>query len=167
MKNNNKKTTEVNKNSDLKNEEVVKEKSNNNNIEVKLSLNEKGQIVPNFPEGFNSNQRMKQIQIFKVRKGTKEETMKIAYSEQSPKKSFEAYKNGQKGGQPSVRTTGVHKAIEEELKKGNEVKVEIKPVEEGKTPREQADEELNKYKEANGKCPDWNKQKNKDKWNKK
>ncbi|MDL0114277.1 hypothetical protein NYG88_03135 [Campylobacter felis] len=167
MKNNNKKTTEVNKNSDLKNEEVVKEKNNNNNIEVKLSLNKKGQIVPNFPEGFNSNQPMKQIQIFKVRKGTKEETMKIAYSEQSPKKSLEAYKTGQKGGSPSIRTIGMHEEIKKSLEKGNKVIVEIASVEKGKTPKEQANEELKKYKETNGKYPDWNKQKNKDKWNKK
>ncbi|EOC5006428.1 hypothetical protein ACI4X5_001316 [Campylobacter upsaliensis] len=138
-------------------------KNNSHNIKVELSLNEEGHIVPNFPEGFKYNQKMKQVQTFKMNG----ETKKIAYSEQSPKKSLEAYKTGQKGGSPSIRTTGMHEEIKKSLEKGSKVIVEIASVEKGKTPKEQANEELKKYKKTNGKCPDWNKQKNKDKWNKK
>lgn len=111
-------------------------------IVVKLELNEKGEIIPNFPDNFNSKEKMKQVQEFLVNGDTK----KIGHSEQSPKDSLNAFKNGQKGGSPSIRTKGMHEAIKKELEKGNNVEVILKQVEKGKTPKEQSDEAIEEYK---------------------
>lgn len=132
-----------------------------NKIIVELVLNEKGHIVPmSFPEGFNYNAKMEQVQYFRVNGYIK----KIAYSEQSPSKSLEAYKTGQKGGDPSITTTGMHESIKQELEAYNKVTVDIVLVEQCKTPKQQADQELEEYYKAHGKYPDWNKQKNHTKW---
>ncbi|EHH9692261.1 hypothetical protein ACSSA8_001594 [Campylobacter lari] len=130
-------------------------------IIVELNLNENGEIIPIFPNNFNFKNKMKQIQRFYVNV----ELKKIAYSEQSPKNSLNAYKNGQKNGSPSIRTKEMHEAIKQELNKGNNVKVVIEQVIGDKTPKELADEEIEKYKkEHNGIAPEWNKQKNHKKW---
>ncbi|EAI5466700.1 TPA: hypothetical protein R1728_001151 [Campylobacter lari] len=130
-------------------------------INIKLKLNKKEEIIPIFPDNFNSKDKMKQIQKFYVN----EELKKIAYSEQSPKNSLNAYKNGQKNGSPSIRTQKMHEAIKQELNKGNDVKVVIKQVMDNKTPKELSDEEIERYKkEHNGTAPEWNKQKNHKKW---
>ncbi len=135
-------------------------KKNKKLVEVELSLN-KEEVIANFPDGFNFKDPMKQVQKFCVN----DELKKIAYSEQSPKRSLDALKNGQKKGNPSIRTTGMHESIKNELKNGSKVKVIIESVEPPKTPKDQADEEIKKYKNDNGgKAPEWNKQANRTKW---
>ena len=130
--------------------------------EIELKLNKKDEIIysnnNNIPKG-----KVKQLQVFKV----DGEIKKFGYSEQSIKDSLGAFKNGQKGGSPSVRTTGMSKAMNSELQQGRKVIVEIYDVPVGKTPKEYCDEKIEEYKNKhNGTAPEWNKQKNKKKWSK-
>ncbi|HEH5404621.1 hypothetical protein [Campylobacter coli] len=133
-----------------------------NDIVVKLKLNEKDEIIPIFPNNFNPKEKKKQVQHYYANG----ELKKIGYSEQSPKDSLSAFKNGQKKGSPSIRTKQMHLIIKQELEKGNCVYVTLKQVEEGKTPKEASDETIEEYKKNNnGLAPEWNKQKNHKKWN--
>lgn len=131
--------------------------------EIPLVLNENGEIIPKYPKNFNAKNRMKHLEKFYVNN----ELKKIGYSEQSPEKSLLAFKNGQKSGNPDARTRGMHEAIKEVLKEGKQVTAVVEEVDKNQTPKEKCDEELEKYKKENGRYPDWNKQKNNEKWNKK
>ena len=109
-------------------------------IDIFFSLNDKNEITPKYPEGFNPQNRMKQLQEFYVGGTLK----KFGYSEQSVKASLSAFKNGQKKGSPSVRTVWIYQKMKEALEKGQEVKVKVSEVKGNKTPKDKCDEELKK-----------------------